>query len=70
MKETKVLSITEIIEESSLPDGEHEGVWGAYLVKLKVNGHYYELRTENGIRTMAAPCVVTAKDGKATVRTK
>lgn len=69
MIESEVFSITEVVEESSLPDGEHGGVWSGGLVKLKVNGHYYELGVKS-IRSMGSPCVVTVKDGKATVRTK
>jgi hypothetical protein len=70
MIEAEIVSISEVIDESYLPDGEYEGVWGGRVVKLKHNCHYFELGTSSGIRAMAAPCVVTVKDGKATVRAK
>lgn len=57
-----------------LPDGEYEGVWGGYVVTVNFSFGLGDLKIKmaasDGIRTVASPCVVTIKDGVATVKTK
>lgn len=66
---TKILSATETrnVEVSTLPLGEYRGVWGGYEVKVEIEGVQYHLKTEMGIRTLAAPCVVRIQSGSITV---
>lgn len=68
---TKVLSATETrnLEVSTLPLGEYHGVWGGYEVKVEIEGVQYHLKTEMGIRTPAAPCIVRIQIGSVTVET-
>ena len=71
MLKTKVLSATETrnVEVSALPLGEYRGVWGGYEVKVEIEGVQYHLKTEMGIRTPAAPCVIRIQGGSVTVET-
>ena len=66
---TKVLSATETrnVEVSTLPLGEYRGVWGGYEVKVEMHGVQYHLKTEMGIRTPAAPCLVRIQTTGVTV---
>jgi hypothetical protein len=68
---TEVVSVRRIIraDVSELPDGRYPSVWGGYVVEAVIGGKLYELVTEDGIRTIAAKCIVTIKDGKVTVET-
>lgn len=52
---------------SDLPDGEYRGTWGGYEVTINMDTFQLELRTEEGIRTPAAPCVVYVENGIARV---
>ena len=63
---TKVLSI-EKVEVAKLPDGEYKGSWGGYEATVEFEGVKYHLKTENGIRTPSAPCVVHVENGIATI---
>lgn len=53
-----------------VPNGQYDGVWGGYQVKFECNGFPYGFRTKDGIRTPAAPCVVTVCFDKVTVEVK
>jgi hypothetical protein len=55
------------IDPATLPDGTYHGVWGAYSVTFNIDGVTYEAATRVGIRTMAAKCQVTIKDGSVEV---
>ena len=48
-----------------IPPGDYEGVWGGYVVHATINGVDYEFKTDKGIRTPAALCVVHVKAGEA-----
>jgi hypothetical protein len=70
MMPTKIVSAEKIsnVKISELPDGEYIGIWGGYEVIVNnLNGERYRFHTELGLRTPAAHCVVTIKDGVATV---
>lgn len=56
-----------IIPESSPPPGSYQGTWGGYKARFYANGHWYEVDTFDGIRTPAAPCVVTISEQGITV---
>jgi len=56
-----------LVDISKLPDGEYKGIWGGYEAIIEIDGLQYRLKTEKGIRTNSAPCVVCIKDGEATI---
>lgn len=63
----KILSITEKKPvEVTIPDGTYLGLWGGYVIEIKIKDKTYELRTEEGVRGMGFKVVVTIKDGEAT----
>lgn len=64
---TQVISIKEVKEVVTLPDGEYHGFWGGYLVRIETHDKVYELKTENGIRGINVPCVVKSYNGKVVV---
>jgi hypothetical protein len=73
---TKIISVEKIssgelsktpVEFSKLPAGEYQGIWGGYTVRAEIDGVQYRLKTEFGIRTKSAPCVVSIKAGEATI---
>lgn len=64
---TKVVSIEKVVPVSVLPDGEYKGTWGGYEVTVEIAGLVYRMKTENGIRTLSAPCVVRVENGSVTV---
>jgi hypothetical protein len=66
---TNVLSAARDVEVSTLPPGEYRGVWGGYEVRVEIAGVQYLLKTEHGIRTIAAPCIVRIQNGSVTVET-
>lgn len=70
MNGTKVLSVEQfsLVEISNIPDGEYDGIWGGYEVEFTVDGKKYKARTENGVRGMNIPCVVSVRFGVAMVR--
>ena len=70
--ESKVVSgkSVSMISLSDIPDGEYQGVWGGYEVRVMIQDKTYQFTTNDGIRTMDAPCIVTAKDGKIIVKVK
>lgn len=67
---TRVLEVETFqpVPLAEVPDGEYYGTWGAYYAEVTIDGKRHRFRTENGIRTMNAPCVITVRDGQATVR--
>lgn len=69
---TYVLQATQVndVELSGLPFGEYKGIWSGYFVDVEINGATYKLRTENGIRTPSAPCIVRIQKDYATVESK
>jgi hypothetical protein len=69
MVKTKIMSAEKIsnVDISKLPDGEYKGIWGGYEAIIEIDGLQYRLKTEKGIRTNSAPCVVCIKDGEATI---
>jgi len=68
---TNVLSAEEIrrVELSALPVGEFKGIWGGYQVTFDVDGTNYRLKTELGIRTPAAPCIIRIQNGEVSIET-
>lgn len=62
--QTKVVSIVPV---SVLPDGEYKGTWGGYEVTVEIAGLMYRMKTENGIRTPSAPCIVRVENGSVTI---
>lgn len=58
------------INGTKLPDGQHEGTWGGYVLKFKAGKFDVEVDTANGVRTMAAPVIVTIKDGQISAKLK
>lgn len=56
--------------DNPIPDGSYEGTWGGYVVRFSCGGMFHQGRTDKGIRTPSAPCVVTARNGQLTVETK
>jgi hypothetical protein len=60
----------EVVAVRWLPDGEYEGSWTGYFATCTIAGVGYRLATEDGVRGMAVPCVVTVKAGAASVRAK
>lgn len=57
------------VDFSKIPTGMYPGFWGGYEVETIIDGETYQFRTENGIRTMNAPVIVTVKDGVVSVET-
>lgn len=57
-------------DPATLPDGEYEGTWGGYVVKVIFNGIEYRGDTNVGIRTPCAPCIVTVLNGEMSVKVK
>jgi hypothetical protein len=63
----KVKSIKEKVpQESTLPDGCYNGVWGGYIIELGYKGKTYQLETEEGVRGVGFKVIVQVKDGVAT----
>lgn len=56
-------------QETTLPDGHYNGVWGGYVIEVNYNGSTYELTTEEGVRGIGIKVVVIIKDGVATFDT-
>lgn len=67
MRETKAKSATEVVDFISLPDGNYPGSWGGYGVEFEVNNRKIHLSVENGVRTIAMPCMVHIRNGEITV---
>lgn len=64
------VTTAEIFETARIEDllpGDFPGVWGGYEVTVVMAGTQYRLRTDIGIRTPRAACVVHVRDGEATV---
>lgn len=57
------------VDFSKIPTGIYTGLWGGYEVETIIDGETYQFKTENGIRTMNAPVLVTVKDGVVIVET-
>ena len=64
----RVVKIREV-RPANLPDGKYDGVWGGYVVKVSIGNANYELTTDLGIRTPAAPCLVSVDGSNVTVET-
>lgn len=64
---TNVISIEEDFHPASLPNGTYNGTWGGYEVTVKIDGVIYRMKTEYGIRTPCASCVVVVENGVITV---
>ncbi len=63
----KVLKIEEKLPQPAiLPDGKYTGIWGGYIVEIKVNNKTYELTSEEGVRGSGIKVIVEIVDGKAT----
>jgi len=45
---------------AGIPHGTYKGVWGGYTVRVTVDHTQFELKTDVGIRTPNADCVVTS----------
>ena len=57
----------EKIDMSKLPSGRYEGKWGGYEIDVDIEGIEYRMRTEIGIRTFGAPCIVIVENGTVSV---
>ena len=55
--------------EIRVPNGQYQGTWGGYIVRMDVNGQQVVFRTDLGISKPAAKVTVTMKDGEAFVST-
>lgn len=66
MTNNKITSITEVTNGVVLPDGIYIGKYGGYVISLTYNDKCYELKTEEGIRSIAVPVVVIIKSSIAT----
>lgn len=64
---TKAIFASVEVDMTNLPNGEYKGVWGGYNVSVVIAGSKYFLKTDNGIRTPSADCLVHVCDGKVTV---
>ena len=65
---TKITSINLTIPtEGGLPDGDYQGTWSGYEVRVIVNEQGYRMHTENGIRGLNIPCTVRVRAGVVTV---
>lgn len=64
---SKVFDPRQVIDSRIIPDGQFYGTWGGYLVRFKVGDDTIEARSQVGIRTVAASCVVTVKNGEMSV---
>ncbi len=63
----KINKITKkILVDATLPDGNYNGVWGAYKIQLNYNDTEYILETEVGVKGFNISVIVTIKDGIAT----
>jgi len=51
-----------------LSDGEYAGTWSGYEASAVVDGMLCAFMTVEGVRGIGEGCVVTIKDGRATVR--
>ena len=63
----KILKITkQIPQETTLPDGIYQGIYGGYNIEVRFKDKIYDLRTEEGVRGNGFKVIVTIKDGIAT----
>ncbi len=63
----KILKITkQIPQETTLPDGIYQGIYGGYNIEVKYKDNTYDLKTEEGVRGNGFKVIVTIKDGIAT----
>lgn len=69
---TQTLAIEQIIpvQPSDLPEGDHDGTWGGYVVDVQIQNKSYRLSVDTGIRGIDCPCVVHVQDGEVTVRAR
>jgi hypothetical protein len=68
MTTTKIKSLDLIIPtEGGVPDGDYQGLWSGYEVRVIINEQGYRLHTEDGIRGLNIPCVVRVRDGVISV---
>lgn len=63
----EVKSIEQVRSVKKLPDGKYKGTWGAYRVTFGIGKKQYRMEMKDGIRTTAAPCIVTVKNGQVSV---
>ncbi len=63
MREATVISIQREVPAIHLPEGEHAGKWGGYVVNATIGGKSYVLHTNVGVRGMNVPCVVKVHGG-------
>lgn len=45
------------------PDGEYDGIWGAYSLTFNAHGFQYIAKTDMGVRTPAAAVKVVVRNG-------
>lgn len=63
----KITKITEKLPQpATIPDGTYQGTWGGYKIEAKIRGKDYEMTTDDGVRGINVPVVITIKDGEAT----
>lgn len=58
------------LNSSEIPAGIYNGTWSGYEAYTTINGEDYRFKTEDGIRAINAPCIITVTDGKVTVEAK
>lgn len=63
----KITKITEKLPQpATIPDGIYQGIWGGYKIEVKIKDKTYEMTTEEGVRGINVPVIITIKDGEAT----
>jgi len=55
----EVLNVRPVNAAGSVPDGRYDGKWTGYLVQFVVDETVYEGESDDGIRGIDVPCVVT-----------
>lgn len=63
----KIISIKEKVpQNTTLPDGYYNGIWGGYIIEVQYNNKTYELETTEGVKGIGYKVIVIIKDGIAT----
>ena len=60
--------IIQTINKENIPDGTYDALWSGYLIEIFLSDEsYLELKVDNGIRTINAPCIVKINNGEIEV---
>lgn len=70
MAATKISSCERVLPTplADLPDGEYAGEWSGYVVDCLINDGHCRFTTEDRVRGVFVPCIITVKGGEASVR--